>query len=156
MKTLRDIVVGLAVLFGAFTLFVYWRFSTQIEGTAIPTQEVFETLIANPVPDEVTELQGRASNSMQGYLAYLRFRAPSLEAAGLTSPPYQVVDCSYVKPRMQPPERLLAGFSPDWEPPSSATSVCVEATDLRNNWAAEASNHALFADGWIHFTASGD
>ncbi len=61
--------------------------------TSTSPDEAYRALIANPIPAAVTDLQG-GGTTWQGYSIALRFRAPSLESAGFTRPPYLQADCT--------------------------------------------------------------
>lgn len=150
------VLLGVLLLLVGFALFAYWSFYSQFRGSDVPPQEVFEALIASPIPETVTNLQGARSNSMQGYLAYLRFQAPSLASAGLDGAKYQPVDCTEIALRLEPPDWILWAFSPEWALPSSPERSCLEATGLRNRWAMRARNHIMYDRGWVHFVSSAD
>ena len=143
-------VIPLLVVAGFFA-YVVLTFRAQLRGTAIPADQVFETLIAQPIPDEVTDLQGVRADSMQGYVAFLRFRAPSLAAAGLAGPHYRPVACQEIRPYFQLPGFIASPFSPPWSMPA-ASELCVEASELPHG----VHNRVAYTGGWIHFTSSAD
>jgi len=94
MRKLRSLAVSVFILIvGFYGLSFFWT-RAQMQGTVIPVDEVFESLIADPIPTAVTQLQGAKSSFITGYKAFMRFQAPSPAAAGLTSPPYEPVDCA--------------------------------------------------------------
>lgn len=139
------------VLVGGFYLFVGWAFRSQLRGTATPVEEIFETLIASPIPAAVTQLQGARSDSMQGYVAFVRFRAPSPSAAGLSSPPYDPVDCAEVVPQLVLPGFLDSPFVPEWAPPGFP-EICLQTVGAREF----VTGYVVYDDGWVHFLGSGD
>ena len=127
MRKLRFLAVFVFILVGGFYLFGAWTWHSHLRGTAIPVEEIFESLIASPIPAAVSQLQGARSDAMQGHLAFMRFQAPSLLSAGLTSPPYGPVDCAQIlwrfvlpsaskfraKPAVPTPERKASPRSPE-------------------------------------------
>jgi hypothetical protein len=156
----RSRLASTAVAWNAVLLIGYgailWTFHSQIRGTATPPQVIFETLIAGPIPETVSHLQGAMSSSFQGYVAYLRFQAPSPASAGFSNPPYEPVDCDEILFYFELADQIRSPFSPDWALPSSPDRTCLQATELRNSWAISARNLVMYADGWVHFASSGD
>ncbi len=148
MRKLRSLAISVFILIGGFYLFVAWSFRSQLHGTAIPVEEIFESLIASPIPAAVSQLQGARSDAMQGHLAFMRFQAPSLLSAGLTSPPYGPVDCAQILSRFVLPDFLKSPFSPEWAPPVSP-EICLQTVDLQGG--AGATNYVVYDDGWVHF-----
>ena len=151
MRIFKSTLVSALILVSGFLIFFMWTFRSQMYGYAIPVEEVYESLITRPIPASVTQLQGARSDSMQGYQAFLRFRAPSLRSAGLTSPPYELADCADVLPRLVLPEYLDSHFTPSWVTPSSA-EICLQRLGLQG----EASSYAAHDDGWVHFFSIAD
>ena len=145
-------VVAVAIL--GFYAFVLASFHAQLSGTALEPTEIFETLIARPIPVAVSDLQAVASSGMQGYQAFARFRVASLGTVGLDRDPYEAADCDRIRLYLNLPARIRSPFSPEWELPESGE--CLKASGLENAWAAEAMNHVLFQQGWVYFTSSGD
>ena len=156
MRPLARLVGGLGFLVAAFVLYTYWTMHSQMSGRWTEPEEVFQALIAPAIPDSVSELQAVSANGMQGYQAYARFRAPSLESVGLTTPPYQSVDCPGIRFALRMPDFIDSPFSPEWAPLDGRDATCLEARSVRNRWAAEARNHVVLAGGFIHFASSGD
>jgi hypothetical protein len=142
------------LLLGTCVAYQRYSWDQRMRGSSVPAAEMFAVLIRNPPPKTVSELQG-AATTWQGYSAYLRFRAPSLDAAGITSPPYESVDCSEIAVRFAFPPQMDAPFSPPWSPPTSADQICVRQYELSNEWTRSGSHFAAWSDGWIHFTGSG-
>ncbi len=148
MRKLRSLAVSVFILIvGFYGLSFFWM-RAQMQGTSIPVDEVFEGLIANPIPTAVSQLQGARSDAMQGHLAFMRFQAPSLLSAGLTSPPYGPVDCAQILSRFVLPDFLKSPFSPEWAPPVSP-EICLQTVDLQGG--AGATNYVVYDDGWVHF-----
>ncbi len=144
----------MGVGFVVFVLLVVTSFESRRSGTSIPVDELFETLIGRPVPADVIELQG-AGTTWQGYSIYLRFRAPSLEAAGFASPPYEPADCSRVIRILPLPESIDSPFAPAWSPSLGPDATCLEAHELVNEWTGSATHRVLQAGGWVHFVGIG-
>ncbi len=154
MRKLRFLVVSVFILVGGFylfVLFVAWTWRSHLPGTAIPVEEIFESLIASPIPAAVTQLQGARSDSMQGYLALMRFQAPSPSSAGLTSPPYEPLDCAQILPGFVLPDFLDSPFSPEWAPPVSP-DIRLQTVGLQAGF----TNYLVYDDGWVHFLGSAD
>ena len=148
MRKLRSLAISVFILIGGFYLFVAWSFRSQLHGTAVPVEEIFESLIASPIPAAVSQLQGARSDAMQGHLAFMRFQAPSLLSAGLTSPPYEPVDCAEFLPWFDLPDFMESPFSPEWAPPASP-EICLRTVDRGG-----AINHVVYDDGWVHFSST--
>jgi hypothetical protein len=134
--------------------FSYGKIEERRRRTGIPKDEIFERLIASPIPKEVTELQA-AGITWQGYGIYLRFRAPSLAAAGFEEPPYQPVDCAEILHHFELPPQIRSLFSPEWSVPASPARSCLEAYELRNDWTTLGSHRVMYANGWAHFVGFG-
>ena len=156
MRLLTRIVGSILFLLAAFVLYTYWTMQSQLSGAWTEPEQVFEAVIASPIPAGVSELQAVSSSGMQGYLAYARFRAPSLESVGLTSPPYETVDCLGIGLALVMPEFIDSPFSPEWAPLDAREPTCLEAGSVPNRWAAGARNRVVLAGGFIHFISSGD
>ena len=129
---------------------------SQLSGGWTEPEEVFEAVIASPIPDAVSDLQAVSSSSMQGYVAYVRFRAPSLESVGLSSPPYETVECQRISFALMIPDFIDSPFSPEWAPFDEGARTCLEAGSVPNRWAVGARNRVVLAGGFIHFVSSGD
>ena len=104
----------------------------------------------------MSDLQAVSASGMQGYLAYARFRAPSLESVGLTSPPYKAVECQGLRLGLMLPDFIDSPFSPEWAPLEAGAPICLEAGSVPNRWAVGARNRVVLAVGFIHFASSGD
>ncbi len=70
----RGFITSVAVAWNAVLLVGFiaygvmlWTLLSQIRGTATPPQDIFETLIAWPLPETVSHLQGAKGSSFQGY-----------------------------------------------------------------------------------------
>ena len=147
MRKLRSLAVSVLILIVGFYGLVFWISRSNMQGTVIPVDEVFESLIAYPIPTAVTQLQGAKSSFITGYKAFMRFQAPSPAAAGLTSPPYEPVDCAKFRPWFDIPDFMESPFSPEWAPPASP-EIC-----LQTDWAG-VINHVVYDDGWVHFSST--
>jgi len=150
MRKLRSLAVSVFILIVGINGLSFFITRAQMQGTVIPVGEVFESLIAYPIPTAVTQLQGAKSVSIQGYFAFMRFKAPSPAAAGLTSPPYEPVDCAKFSPWFDLPDVMESPFSPAWTPPASP-EICLQTVNL-----PRVTNHVVYDDGWVHFRSSGD
>lgn len=144
----------LALLIGACAGYFRYSMNQRMRGTSVPPEQMFQVLIATPVPEAVGELQG-AGTTWQGYAIYLRFRAPSLDAAGFRSPPYETVACTEIASRFAFPEHMDSPFSPPWSPSLSPNATCLQRYELSNEWTHLGSHFAVYSDGWLHFTGSG-
>ena len=111
-------------------------------------------LVADPVPAGLTDLQG-AGTTWQGYGIYLRFRASSLSAAGLASPPYEPADCAEVMRYLELPQNLTSEFSPVWAPTTGPDATCQAAYELENEWTKLGSHRVMYSGGWVHFVGMG-
>ena len=140
----------------AFVLYTYWAIQSQMRGGWTDPEEVFEAVIASPIPDSVSDLQAVSASGMQGYVAYARFRAPSLESVGLTSPPYEAVECQGIRLGLVLPDFIDSPFSPEWAPLEAGAPTCLEAGSVPNRWAVGARNRVVLAEAFIHFASSGD
>ena len=150
MRKLRSLAVSVFILIvGFYGLSFFWT-RAQKQGTVIPVDEVFESLIADPITTTVTQLQGAKSVFITGHKAFMRFKAPSPAAAGLTSPPYEPVDCAEILPRFVLPDFLKSSFSPEWAPPVSP-EICLHTVGL-----PRVINYVVYDDGWVHFYGFGD
>ena len=138
----------------AFVLYTYWTIQSQMSGGWTEPEQVFEAVIASPIPDGVSDLQAVSASGMQGYLAYARFRAPSLESVGLTSPPYKAVECQGLRLGLMLPDFIDSPFSPEWAPLEAGAQICLEAGSVPNRFGAR--NRVVLAGGFIHFASSGD
>lgn len=156
MSRLTRLVGCVLFLLFAFVLYAYWTIQSQMSGGWTEPEEVFEAVIASPIPDSVSDLQAVSASGMQGYLAYARFRAPSLESVGLTSPPYEAVECQGIRLGLMMPDFIDSPFSPEWAPLEAGAPTCLEAGSVPNRWAVGARNRVVLAGGFIYFASSGD
>ena len=156
MRQLARLIGGVLFLLAAFVLYTYWTMQSQMSGGGTEPEEVFEAVIASPIPGGVSGLQAVSSNGIQGYLAYARFRARSLESVVLTSPPYETVDCQRIRFALMMPDFIDSPFSPEWAPLDAPAPTCLEAESVPNRWAVGAHNRVVLAGGFIHFASSGD
>ena len=153
-RSVRRTLIGIALLLAIFIGAVIMSFDSRRRGTDIPVGQLFEALVARPVPAEVRDLQG-GGTTWQGYSIYLRFRAPSLEAAGFQSPPFESADCERVARGMLLPESLDSPFAPAWAPSVETDAQCLQLHELTNEWTHLGTHRVLFSGGWVHFAGFG-
>ena len=115
-------------------IFITLTFSacTERGPTSTNTQEeMFAAVIANPIPPEVTELQG-VGDTWQGYQLFLRFTAPEATRMQLFEA-YTPVPCDEVMPRLALPEPAYDKFAPVWTPQTVVDPACATAV-VSNEW----------------------
>ncbi len=106
-------------------------------GTVEP-QIIFQNIIMNPVPDNVTELQGVAY-TWQGYTGWLRFQAPS-DVIDLIIKDYNSIkweelpEKDYLLNVSCPDETPEAYFSPAWDVASILEKECYIQNNIKNPW----------------------
>lgn len=144
--------IALAVM--VFVGYMMWSLDARHHRVDLPPGEIFEALFSRPLPEVVEDLQ-TAGRHWQGYSIYLRFRAPSLAAAGVTSPPYQPVDCSEIRFQFIIPPTIHSTFSPFWYPPGAGDGVCFRARDIENDWTKLGSHFVMKSGEWVHFSGFG-
>jgi hypothetical protein len=152
-KTLIRAAVILAVFVG-FAAYFRWTFEQRRTGTTVAPAEMYATLIATPVPPGVSALEGTGA-TWQGYSIYLRFQVASLEAAGLTTPPYESIDCNKVESFLQLPEHFRPAFSPAWSIPTGPGRSCLVAYEVSNEWTHLGTHRVMFSDGRAWFVGIG-
>ena len=128
--------------------------ASRRDPTNLSPAEAFQALIADPVPAAVRDLQG-GGLTWQGYSISLRFRAPSLESAGFSQPPYRQVDCAQLKSRMKTNAFDPSPFVPEWKIPETGTPTCLEWRELSNAWTTLGDHRVLYVDGWVFFVGGG-
>ncbi len=124
--------------------------ATRRSPTSTSPHEAYRALIANPIPMAVADLQG-GGTTWQGYSISLRFRAPSLESAGFTRPPYVQADCGRVYTALMAHPLDPSPFSPRWQIPQAGNPVCLEWSELSNDWTSLGNHSVLYLDGWVFF-----
>ncbi len=150
IATVVGVVLVVSVLFG-----LIWRsFEARRHGTEIPPDQIFEALFQRNVPDAVQDLQA-SGTTWQGYSIYLRFRVPSFEAAGISSPPYESVDCDDIQFYLTLPTEVNAKFSPVWSVPLTEGVTCLAAYELSNAWTKLGSHYLMKNGEWVHFAGYG-
>ena len=117
-------------------------------------EEAYRALIADPIPAAVSDLQG-GGTTWQGYNILLRFRAPSLERAGFTQPPYLQADCAWFHSDLIAPSLDQWPFIPKWKIPEAGNPVCLQWNELSNDWTTLGNHSALYVEGWVFFMGGG-
>lgn len=149
---------SLRVLSVIAVVIVVWLFVRGMDSRRDPTatspDDAFRALIADPIPSVVSDLQG-GGTTWQGYSIALRFRAPSLEAAGFKQPPYKSKDCAEIHSSIAVSSFEPSPFDPAWEIPTSGTPVCLVWHELSNTWTTLGNHSVLFVDGWVFFVGRG-
>ncbi len=150
IATAAGVVVLLAVVFG-----LVWR-SVELRrhGTEIPPNQIYEALFQSAVPDLVMNLQA-SGTTWQGHNIYLRFSAPSFEASGISSPPYESVKCADIAVYLTLPKNINSNFSPDWSVPMTDSASCIAARQLSNAWTKLRSHYLMKSGEWVHFAGHG-
>lgn len=146
--------LSIAVLVSVGIGVVWWNFEARRHGTDIPAGEIYAALLSKPVPETVVNLQA-AGTTWQGYSLYLRFRASSLHSAGITTPPYQAVDCVAILSRLTLPATIHSTFSPEWTVPDPENGSCFEALEIGNGWTKLGSHYVMKSGEWIYFAGFG-
>lgn len=149
---------NLSVLIIVAIVAVVWVFVRGMDSRRDPTttspEDAFRALVANPIPPVVSDLQG-GGTTWQGYSIALRFRVPSLQAAGFTQPPYKSVDCTEIHSGIAVNYFEPSPFDPAWNIPTSGTPVCLVWHELSNAWTTLGDHSVLFVDGWVFFVGGG-
>jgi hypothetical protein len=128
--------------------------ATRLDPTSTSPEEAYRALIANPIPATVTHLQG-GGTTWQGYSISLRFRAPSLESAGFTQPPYRQVDCARLDPNVITNTFAPSPFTPEWNIPETGSPRCLKWSELSNDWTTLGNHSVLYVEGWVFFVGRG-
>ncbi len=145
------------LILGAFAVsigFCYYGMVMRRDPRSTSPDEAYRRLIADPIPAAVTDLQG-GGTTWQGYNILLRFRAPSLENAGFTHPPYLPVDCARVYPYLATKRLDPSPFIPPWKIPEAGERVCLEWSELSNDWTTLGNHWVVYVDGWVFFVGGG-
>lgn len=120
-------------------------------------QEMFEVLIANPVPDHVKDLQG-VGDTDQGYKVFLRFQITLLSLFPILKNGYEEVDCQAVLQHLE----LPAGydrFTPAWSPETITLAQCYQSTNPVKNLWTQNGKHYLLVDArnfLTYFSGTGE
>ena len=91
----------------------------------------------------------------QGYSIFLRFRAPSLESAGFTQPPYVQAECTPVYSELMVNPLDPSPFNPEWEIPEAGNPTCLTWSELSNDWTTLGNHSVLYVDGRVFFVGRG-
>lgn len=134
---------------------VIWRnFDARRHGTEIPPRQIFEALLSRPVPDAVRDLQATGT-TWQGYSIYLRFKTSSVQAAGITSPPYEYIECAEILPYLNLPAEINSTFAPEWAVPPAESGSCLGVYELSNAWTKSGSHYLMKSGEWVYFVGFG-
>jgi len=147
-------IIGLALIVSLGIGLVWRSFEARRHGTEIAPNQIFEALFQRPVPDAVRNLQA-SGTTWQGYSIYLRFQAPSFTVAGITSPPYENVECADIQSYLGLPAEIDSQFSPGWSVPSTESGSCLGAHELSNGWTKSGSHYLMKSGEWVHFVGFG-
>jgi hypothetical protein len=155
---MRKVAAVLSVLFFASlvvgaALFIRGM-ATRRDATSTSPQAAYRALIADPIPAAVTDLQG-GGTTWQGYSIALRFRAPSLESAGFTQPPYVPADCARIQSELTASPLDPSPFIPEWQVPEGRNPTCLRWSELSNDWTKLGNHSVLYAEGWGFFMGRG-
>ncbi len=146
-----------ALLLGALVVVIglcVQRMAARRDPTSLSPDVAFRTLIANPIPAAVTDLQG-GGTTWQGYSISLRFWAPSLESAGFARPPYRQADCAQLDSRVKANAFDPSPFIPEWKIPETGNPICLEWNELSNDWTTLGNHSVLYVEGWVFFVGRG-
>lgn len=105
-------------------------------------EEMFAAVIADPIPPEVTALQG-VGDTWQGYQLFLRFTAPEAIRNALFAS-YEETPCEEVLPRLALPDPAYDQFAPSWTPQTVVDPACYTA-DVSNTW-TYGGTHIILVD----------
>ena len=120
-----------------------------------PASDAFRSLLADPIPASVTNLQGR-SDTWQGYNVYLRFNASKTDIDALIAQGFKRATWASMSHQFNLPTGHDQ-FTPDWDPASISTKECYELGDVKNGW-THSGTHYLVIDrntGTVYFYGIG-
>ncbi len=106
--------------------------------------EMFEYVLASPVPTDVVDLQG-GGDTWQGYNLWLRFRASENTIQQLLTHEYEPVECTQVLPYLELKHTEIR-FQPPWQFESIKDPQCHWTTDIITNTWTHAGQHYLLID----------
>lgn len=124
-RTLIVLVVLLSLFSGCGT-------SYSEPSSANTPEEMFEALIAQPVPKTVTALQG-VGDTWQGYSIFLRFTVKEAFITEHIIPDYNLAPCNVVLAQLQLPQGYDR-FTPSWTPDTTIKRTCYESKNISNPW----------------------
>jgi hypothetical protein len=105
-------------------------------------EEMFAAVIADPIPTEVTALQG-VGDTWQGYQLFLRFTAPEAIRNALFAS-YEETPCEDLLLRLALPDPAYDQFTPSWTPQTVIDPACYTA-EVSNAWTYGGS-HIILVD----------
>ncbi len=106
--------------------------------------EMFEYVIASPVPTDVVDLQG-GGDTWQGYNLWLRFRASETAIQQLLAHEYEQVECEQILPYLELNHTGIE-FQTPWQPESIEERQCYWTPDIITNPWTSAGQHYLLVD----------
>ncbi len=116
-------------------------FDVQSSNTPV---EIFEYVIASPVPTDVVDLQG-GGYTWQGYSLWLRFRASENTIQQLLAHEYEQVECEQILPYLELNHTGIE-FQTPWQPESIEDRQCYWTPDIITNPWTHAGQHYLLVD----------
>lgn len=96
-------------------------------------QEMFEYVIAKPIPSSIKGLEG-GGYTWQGYSIFLRFTADASFIEMLLNKKYSRKNWDQVKSRFDLPSELKRRFSSPWNPAALNNKQCFEKEYVSNDW----------------------
>ena len=129
--------------------------SDFIEPGHPPASDSFRSLLADPIPASVTNLQGKG-DAWQGYSVYLRFNASKTDIDALITQRFKPATWASISSRFNLPAGANQ-FTPGWDPASISTKECYELSDVKNGW-THSGTHYLVIDrstGTVYFYGIG-
>lgn len=123
--------------------------------TGIAPETLFETLMAQPAPADVTELQGVAE-IWQGYGMYLRFTVPT-PSRDLLFEDFEDVPCEEIIQEFRLPSPDYNLFTPSWNPDSLNDPQCLVEHNIQNDQTHAGTNFVMFdsLSGIIYLVGTG-
>lgn len=123
--------------------------------TGVSPEALFEVVLAQPVPDTVTELQGVAE-IWQGYGFYLRFNASSA-TRDLLFEEFASIPCDDIIAEFTLPDPDYDLFTPSWNPEGLTNPQCLEQSGIQNEQTHAGTNFVMFdpVSGVIYFVGVG-
>ena len=137
------------------TVFLAGCRSSSGPGSANTPAEMFQNVVANPIPAGVSNLQG-VGDTWQGYSLYIRFTATDAESNAIIDQGFKPVPWKDVSYRFALPSGYDR-FTPPWRPESISTQECYERDSVTNGWTGMGTHYLLVdrATGTVHFYGVG-
>lgn len=105
-------------------------------------QEMFEILIAQPLPDNISDLQG-VGDTEQGYSIFLRFQTGMPFIVSHLREGYKEVDCKEVLSHLELPKGYDR-FTPSWDPGAIEPAICYRSVNsVTNSWTQQGHHYFL-------------